>query len=130
MSVPAPPSAIDAQVALVRSLLDPACHPHPVSALKLLETHSSHAILTGTYAYKIKKPHNLGFLDFTGQRRRKLTPKKTNPSEAGEEVLDRQLAEREPLTAEERDVTVTINTEAPPAPKLIADRLASLAASY
>jgi len=38
---------------------------HPVAALVLRETHISWVILTGKYAYKIKKPLNLGFLDFS-----------------------------------------------------------------
>ena len=41
------------------------CYPHPVRELRLLETHISWVLLTGDYAYKIKKPVNLGFLDFS-----------------------------------------------------------------
>jgi len=33
--------------------------------MQTLETHISHVLLVGDYAYKIKKPLNLGFLDFT-----------------------------------------------------------------
>lgn len=33
--------------------------------MKVVETHISWVVLTGRYAYKIKKPLNLGFLDFT-----------------------------------------------------------------
>ena len=36
-----------------------------------LETHISHVLLTGAFAYKIKKPVNLGFLDFTSLADRK-----------------------------------------------------------
>ena len=39
--------------------------PHPVSEVKLVETHISWVLLTGEYAYKIKKPVNFGFLDFS-----------------------------------------------------------------
>jgi len=35
------------------------------SRVKLLETHISYVLLTGEFAYKIKKAVNLGFLDFT-----------------------------------------------------------------
>jgi len=47
------------------ALSNPACYPHPVSGVRVLETHISWVLLTGEYAYKIKKPVNLGFVDFT-----------------------------------------------------------------
>src|SRR5450759_5659096 len=51
---------------LIRVLLtDPACYDHPVEKLELVETHISWVVLTGLYAYKIRKPVNLGFLDFS-----------------------------------------------------------------
>ncbi len=39
-------------------------YPHPVSRLELRQTHISAVFLTGTWVYKLKKPVNLGFLDF------------------------------------------------------------------
>ncbi len=50
---------------LIQALQDSQIYPHTVSALRVLETHISWVVLTGTYAYKIKKPVNLGFLDFS-----------------------------------------------------------------
>jgi len=50
---------------MLEALRDPQCYPHPVARVTLLETHISWVILTGGYAYKIKKPVNPGFLDFT-----------------------------------------------------------------
>ena len=50
---------------MLDALCNPACYPHPVRRIDRLETHISWVILTGSYAYKIKKPVNLGFLDFT-----------------------------------------------------------------
>jgi aminoglycoside phosphotransferase family enzyme/gluconate kinase len=50
---------------LIRALLDPARYEHPVGRVELIETHISWVILTGRFAYKIKKPVNLGFLDFS-----------------------------------------------------------------
>jgi len=50
---------------LFAALLDPACYPHPVAGVRVLETHISWVLLTGEYAYKIKKPVGLGFLDFS-----------------------------------------------------------------
>lgn len=49
----------------------PAVYPHPVDAVQLLETHISWVLLTGDYAYKIKKPVNLGFLDFSTLAKRR-----------------------------------------------------------
>ena len=45
-------------------LSKPACYPHPVAAVEVIETHISRVFLTGDYAYKLKKPVELGFLDF------------------------------------------------------------------
>jgi aminoglycoside phosphotransferase family enzyme/predicted kinase len=50
---------------LLAALSDPAFYPHPVRRVELIQTHISWVLLTGSYAYKIKKPVNLGFLDFT-----------------------------------------------------------------
>lgn len=59
------------QAMLIAALLQPACYPHPVAAVDHLQTHISHILLAGDYAYKVKKPLNLGFLDFTSLARRK-----------------------------------------------------------
>jgi hypothetical protein len=59
------PPAPAAASPLFAALLDPACYPHPVAGVRLLETHISWVLLTGEYAYKIKKPVYLGFLDFS-----------------------------------------------------------------
>ena len=53
------------QTRLIQALLDPARYPHPVERVECIETHISTVLLAGDYAYKIKKPLNLGFLDFT-----------------------------------------------------------------
>ena len=50
---------------LIESLKDPSVYSHPVSEIRILETHISWVILTGLFAYKIKKPVDLGFLDFS-----------------------------------------------------------------
>lgn len=61
----------DADVAvLLTRLLTPAAYPHPVTDVRLIETHISWVFLTGDYVYKVKKPVNLGFLDFTSLERR------------------------------------------------------------
>jgi len=58
------------QPAFVRSLLDPAAYPFPCSKVELVETHISWVFLTGAFAYKVKKPVNFGFLDFSTLARR------------------------------------------------------------
>jgi len=47
------------------ALLRPECYPHAVSVVRMIETHISWVFLTGPWAYKVKKPVDLGFLDFT-----------------------------------------------------------------
>lgn len=61
----------DEQRLLVQSLLDPACYPHPVAQVTLLETHISYVLLTGSFAYKIKKAVDFGFLDFSTLEKRR-----------------------------------------------------------
>ncbi len=53
-------------------LLDPAAYPHPVDSIRLIETHISWVLLAGEFAYKIKKPLNLGFLDFSTLEKRRF----------------------------------------------------------
>ncbi len=55
---------------LIKALQNPSVFPHPVGNIEVLETHISWVILTGRYAYKIKKPVNLGFLDFSNLENR------------------------------------------------------------
>ena len=49
---------------LIESLLGPEAYDHPVDSIEVIETHISWVILTGPFAYKIKKPVKLDFLDF------------------------------------------------------------------
>ncbi len=57
---------------LVQSLQDPAIYDHAVTEFAVIETHISWVLLTGPYAYKIKKPVNLGFLDFSTLEKRRF----------------------------------------------------------
>jgi aminoglycoside phosphotransferase family enzyme/predicted kinase len=53
-------------------LLRPAAYPHAVSEpVRLVETHISWVLLTGEYAYKVKKPVRLSFLDYSTLDRRR-----------------------------------------------------------
>jgi|TARA_Y100001933_G_scaffold139513_1_gene138346 aminoglycoside phosphotransferase family enzyme/predicted kinase len=56
---------------LIQALQNPALYDHPVQDFRVIETHISHVLLTGDYAYKIKKPVDFGFLDFSSLARRK-----------------------------------------------------------
>lgn len=55
----------------VRFLLDPAVYPHPVTAVQLVQTHISYVFLAGDFVYKMKKPVNFGFLDFSTLAKRR-----------------------------------------------------------
>ena len=57
---------------LVESLLVARAYPHPASDPVLVETHISWLILAGEFAYKIKKPLRLDFLDFSDLGKRKF----------------------------------------------------------
>ncbi len=56
---------------LIEALSRPDAYPHPVDAVEVHQTHLSVVFLAGPYAYKIKKPVNLGFLDFCTLEKRK-----------------------------------------------------------
>ena len=55
---------------LIEALQNPALYPHPVEGFEVIETHISWVLLTGPYAYKLKKPVNFGFLDFSSREAR------------------------------------------------------------
>lgn len=56
---------------LIKALQNPELYDHPVREFQVLETHISWVILTGDYAYKIKKPMDFGFLNFSTLDRRR-----------------------------------------------------------
>ena len=58
--------------ALIDGLLRAEAYPHPVGRIEIVETHISWVLLTGEFAYKIKKPVALGFLDFGSLERRRF----------------------------------------------------------
>ena len=51
--------------ALLEALHDPTIYPEPTTTVEVRETHISLVFLTDQYAYKVKKPLNLGFLDYS-----------------------------------------------------------------
>lgn len=60
------------QYSLLTALRDPRAYPHSVQHVEHVETHISHVLLAGNYAYKIKKPLDLGFLDFSTPEKRRF----------------------------------------------------------
>ncbi|MCU7839200.1 MAG: AAA family ATPase [Candidatus Thiodiazotropha sp. (ex Troendleina suluensis)] len=64
---------LDLQHHLIQQLLkSPACFGHTLDQVEHIETHISHLLLVGETVYKIKKPLNLGFLDFSTLEKRRL----------------------------------------------------------
>ena len=55
----------------ITNMLKPEVYNHPCHNIELIETHISWVILTGDFAYKIKKPVDFGFLDFSTLKKRK-----------------------------------------------------------
>jgi aminoglycoside phosphotransferase family enzyme len=51
-------------------LLNPQAYPHKPQEIELVQTQMSFIFLTGEYVYKIKKPVNLGYLDYTTLEKR------------------------------------------------------------
>jgi aminoglycoside phosphotransferase family enzyme/predicted kinase len=56
---------------LLEHLADPGAYPHPVDRVVVRQTHISAVFLAGPFAYKLKKPVRLGFLDFSTPDRRR-----------------------------------------------------------
>ena len=57
-------------MSLIETLQNAALYDHTVTHFEMIETHISWVILTGDYVYKIKKPVNFGFLDFSSLEKR------------------------------------------------------------
>jgi len=67
------PPQVSATTAFELGELSPTAFPHPVMRFRVIETHISWVVLTGSFAYKIKKPVRYDFLDAsTLARRREL----------------------------------------------------------
>lgn len=56
---------------LIQAMLQDDFYPHDTDHIHLQQTHISWIILTGPFAYKVKKPVDFGFLDFSTLERRK-----------------------------------------------------------
>jgi len=56
---------------LIEALSRPAAYPHPVDRVEVRQTHISAVFLAGPWVYKLKKPVDLGFLDYHSLERRR-----------------------------------------------------------
>ena len=57
---------------LLKSLLKATAYPEPTAGVRLIETHVSHIFISDSYVYKVKKPVDFGFLNFTTLDRRRF----------------------------------------------------------
>lgn len=57
---------------ILKSLMNPEVYPVPATTVELLQTHISWIFLTDTHAFKIKKPVDFGFLDFSTVDKRRF----------------------------------------------------------
>lgn len=55
---------------LVAAMRDPRAYPHVVDEVEVIETHISWVFLAGDFAYKVKKPLRLPFVDYSTLERR------------------------------------------------------------
>ena len=62
---------IEREKALIKSLSQGRAYDHPVENIRVLNTHISWVVLTGDFAYKIKKPIKLAFLDYSTLEKRR-----------------------------------------------------------
>lgn len=65
-------SSAETYAKLVANLRGCRAYPEATGAIAHIETHISHVFLTGKYAYKVKKPLSLGFLDFSTLEKRRF----------------------------------------------------------
>src|SRR6516225_1606807 len=54
----------------LQGLLSPRAYPHNVQPIKIITTHISWVLLTGEFAYKIKRPVRYPFVDLRAAERR------------------------------------------------------------
>ncbi|MEX1254479.1 MAG: AAA family ATPase [Dehalococcoidia bacterium] len=55
----------------IQALLSPDAYPHSTGEIELRQTHISYLIFAGDFVYKVKKPLDLGFLDFSTLEKRR-----------------------------------------------------------
>lgn len=56
---------------LINFLKQKESYPHPVDKVEHIQTHISHVFIAGPFVYKLKKPVDFGFLDYSTLNKRK-----------------------------------------------------------
>ena len=56
---------------MIQALMKPEIYPEPTEGIELEQTQMSFVFLTDNHAYKVKKPVNLGYLDYTTLEKRR-----------------------------------------------------------
>ena len=56
---------------LIEAMCRREFYPHRVENVELIQTHISYIFIAGDFVYKVKKPVDFGFLDFTDLKKRK-----------------------------------------------------------
>jgi len=64
-------TTLESRDSIIQAMQTPEFYDHEVSEVTMLQTHISWVFLTGKFAYKVKKPMNFGFLNFTELEQRK-----------------------------------------------------------
>jgi hypothetical protein len=57
---------------MIKALLEPGVYPEPTGTVELVQTQMSFVLLGDNYVYKIKKPVNLGYLDYSTLENRRF----------------------------------------------------------
>lgn len=70
MLKPLEPAGFKSCTDLIEMLSKPAAYPYPNDHVEVRQTHISVVFLAGPYVYKVKKPVNPGFLDFSTLEKR------------------------------------------------------------
>jgi len=64
-------TTLESRDLIIQAMQTPEFYDHEVSEVIMLQTHISWVFLTGDFAYKVKKPMDFGFLNFTELDQRK-----------------------------------------------------------
>src|SRR5438094_464141 len=63
--------ALGSQEQLLPFLLNPNSYPHRPRTVRLVQTHASFVFIAPPFVFKVKKPVNFGFLDFSTLEKRR-----------------------------------------------------------
>lgn len=70
LRIPGPPNpTIQGRIP---EMMRPSLYGKGVKRVRVIQTHTSWVFLTGSHAYKVKKPVNFGFLDYTALSARRF----------------------------------------------------------